>query len=437
MEERVTWVTIAKALEALKQYPLCDRCLGRLFARLGYGWSNRERGDAIKRVIIMELHRAAKEGGGEGFLVEVAPHIGSQAEGVYRLLTGRQLEPEPCYICGGKLDKVISMAIERGMKLLRTYEISRFIVGVRVDERSVIEREEKLKMELGLPHGESIKSEVRREVGKTLMELGVAEVDFEEPEATLLIHFPSGEVEIQVNSLLIKGAYWKLARNVSQAYWPSPQGPRYFSVEQALWPLLGVLGAESIVVHAAGREDVDARMLGGGRPLIVEVKQPRKRRVSLEALEDEANKGGRGLVKFKFYSLARRAEVRLYKEEASKVRKTYRALVVVERAVADGDVEVLEKEFEGRTVVQRTPKRVLHRRPDIVRRKIVYGVKCRRATPHLLDCLVEAEGGLYVKELISGDDGRTSPSFTEVLGARAECVELDVVWVEREGMGEA
>ena len=219
VEGRVYVDSVVKALEALRRYPLCDRCLGRLFARLGYGWSNRERGDALKRVIVMELHRAVKEGGDEGLLVKIASHIGIQAEGVYKLLTGRQLEPEPCYICGGKLDEVISLAVERGVKLLRSYEISKFIVGVRVDERSVVEREEGLKMELGLPHGESIKSELRREVGKALMELGVAKVDFEEPEATLLVHFPSGEVEIQVNSLLIRGAYWKTARNVSQAYW--------------------------------------------------------------------------------------------------------------------------------------------------------------------------------------------------------------------------
>ena len=177
-------------------------------------------------------------------------------------------------------------------------------------------------------------------------------------------------------------------------------------------------------------------MLGSGRPLIVEVKHPRKRRIELEVLEEEANKGGRGLVKFKFYSLAKRAEVRLYKEEAARVKKTYRALIAVERDVDDSDLEVLEGELKGRVVIQRTPKRVLHRRPDIVRRRTVYRVKCRRVMPRLLDCLIEAEGGLYIKELVSGDDGRTSPSFSEVLGARAECIELDVVWVEMEAGGE-
>ncbi len=430
------WV-VTKALEVLRSYPLCDRCLGRLFARLGYGWSNKERGDAIKRVLVMELHKASKEGSiDDDELKEVLANIGFQAGGLFKLIKGGELQPRQCYICGGVLDEVVEKAYSSGISLLKAYDIRRFVVGVKVEDRGIIEREEELKRRFGLGYGESVKSEVRREVGKRIRDSGLAEVDFSEPEATLLVYLPSGEVDIQVNSYFVKGVYWKLARNISQAYWPSPEGPRYFSVEQALWPLLKVMGAESVVVHAAGREDVDARMLGSGRPLIVEVKRPRRRRLDVRLLEEEANKGGKGLVRFRFVSTARRAEVRLYKEETARVRKIYRALVAVDREVDERDIELVESEFRNRVVLQRTPKRVAHRRPDIVRRRTVYSVRCSRVVGGLMECLIEAEGGLYIKELVSGDDGRTSPSFAEVLGSRAECVELDVVWVEREGVSE-
>ena len=39
---------------------------------------------------------------------------------------------------------------------------------------------------------------------------------------------------------------------------------------------------------------------------------------------------------------------------------------------------------------------------------------------------VRTEAGLYVKELVNGDGGRTQPSVAGVLGVPAECVELDV-----------
>ena len=37
---------------------------------------------------------------------------------------------------------------------------------------------------------------------------------------------------------------------------------------------------------------------------------------------------------------------------------------------------------------------------------------------------------IYIKELVSSDSGRTKPSFAEILGTEAICIELDVVWTE-------
>ncbi|BAA79514.2 putative pseudouridine synthase PsuX [Aeropyrum pernix K1] len=431
MDSRV----LESALRALSRYPLCDRCLGRLFARLGRGWSNRERGEAVKRVLVMELHRRVLEGDEAALktLVSAAPNIGEVARDVVEHLSpGSYREGGPCAVCGGRLESVIASAVEEGYRLLRAYDIERFVVGVRL-ERGVAMAEEEVKLAAGAGYGESIKAEIRREVGKLLVSRGGVTVDFDSPEATLMVEFPGGGVDIQVNSLLYKARYWKLARNISQAYWPTPEGPRYFSVEQALWPVLKLTGGERLVVHAAGREDVDARMLGSGRPMIVEVKSPRRRRIPLEELEAAANAGGKGLVRFRFETAAKRAEVALYKEETARVRKVYRALVAVEGGVSEVDVEGLRRALEGAVIMQRTPSRVLHRRPDILRRRRLYSLDCSplEGAP-LMECILEAEGGLYIKELVSGDGGRTRPSFAEVLGREAVCIELDVVWVEHE-----
>ncbi|GAB6147606.1 tRNA pseudouridine(54/55) synthase Pus10 [Stetteria hydrogenophila] len=426
-----SWV-LRKAAEVLSETPLCDRCLGRLFAQLGHGLSNKERGWAIKLLLAMELHRLAREGSlPEGVLETLAPRLGRAGAEVYRVLKGRDPPEAPaCAICGGGLDEFISRAAERGLKLLRAFDVKRFVVGVKL-EGGVEAVEDEVKRRHGLAYGESIRSELRREIGKLLQRLDPSlEADFDNPEATLLVHYPTGEVDLQVNSLLLAGRYWKRGRLISQAYWPSPTGPKYFSVEQAAWGLLKLTGGERVVVHAAGREDVDARMLGTGRPLIIEVKSPRRRQFSLEELERAANAGGRGVVEFKLEGLARRRDVRLYKEEAAERRKAYKALIAVEREVTPEDVERLEEEFRGRVVLQRTPRRVLHRRPDVLRRKRVHSVKCRLYGGGVMECVIAADGGLYVKELVSGDDGRTTPSFSEVLGAGAECIELDVIAVE-------
>ena len=427
---------VAKAKRILADMPLCDRCLGRLFALLGYGWSNKERGDAIKRVIVMELHEKYRVTGTlseEDF--EILDNIGDQALPLLRLIAPERAKESPgrrrCAICTGELDGVIERAAREGLKLLRAYDIRKFVVGAKVSE-DVLRVEEELKLRYGLAFSESLKAELRREVGKLIQKLdpGV-KADFEEPEATLLVSFPGGNIDIQVNSLFLAGRYWKLGRMISQAYWPSPTGPRYFSVEQAAWGLLKLTGGERLVAHAAGREDVDARMLGTGRPLIIEIKAPRRRHLSLEEFESYANANSKGLVEFRFERVARRRDVRLYKEESVKLRKTYKALIVsLEEPLSDVDLKRLEREFSRRRVMQRTPRRVLHRRPDITRTRTVYGVKCRRLVGEAAECLVLAEGGLYIKELVDGDTGRTTPSFSEVLGKALQCVELDVIGVE-------
>jgi len=108
--------------------------------------------------------------------------------------------------------------------------------------------------------------------------------------------------------------------------------------------------------------------------------------------------------------------------------KLYRAVVYVPEGVEEGDVRKLEEFFRNRVVRQRTPKRVRHRRADIIRERRVYTVKARLLSYNVFEALVYAEGGLYIKELVSGED--TWPGFPDALGKQAYCIELDVLRVE-------
>ena len=42
---------------------------------------------------------------------------------------------------------------------------------------------------------------------------------------------------------------------------------------------------------------------------------------------------------------------------------------------------------------------------------------------------VRGEAGLYIKELISGDGGRTEPSISSLLNNECKCQELDVIGI--------
>ena len=45
-----------------------------------------------------------------------------------------------------------------------------------------------------------------------------------------------------------------------------------------------------------------------------------------------------------------------------------------------------------------------------MRKKYIYELKTRKVQPNRAELVLRCQGGLYIKELISGDGGRTKPS---------------------------
>jgi tRNA pseudouridine synthase 10 len=74
--------------------------------------------------------------------------------------------------------------------------------------------------------------------------------------------------------------------------------------------------------------------------------------------------------------------------------------------------------------------RVAHRRADKVRERKVLDVEYVGEQDGKFVLEVLGEAGLYIKELISGDQGRTIPSLAEILQRSAHVTSLDVVQVE-------
>jgi tRNA pseudouridine synthase 10 len=69
----------------------------------------------------------------------------------------------------------------------------------------------------------------------------------------------------------------------------------------------------------------------------------------------------------------------------------------------------------------------LHRRADLIREKYIYEVKVKKVSLKRAEMKIRCQGGLYVKELVSGDEGRTVPNVSELLGNRAKPLKLDVL----------
>jgi tRNA pseudouridine synthase 10 len=180
--------------------------------------------------------------------------------------------------------------------------------------------------------------------------------------------------------------------------------------------------------HGAGREDVDVRMLGRGRPFVLEMVEPKQFDVDLAALEAEINRRNAGRLEVEGLHWTEKARVAYLKETPH--AKEYEALVAFEAPVAEAAfLPHLEQRLD---VVQKTPERVAHRRADKDRERWIELLAAEPASEPGGDGLrwrvrLRTQHGTYVKEALSGEGGATEPSLASLVGVPCRCIELDVL----------
>jgi len=435
---------LEKALQMLTEHPLCDHCLGRQFALLGYGEENENRGRAIKLLLTMKGHSLllTKDKKGVTLLKTVATNGAfDMARGILKRFKKRVPNKQPCFLCGGKFENIENL-VEKAAKKLESYEFATFLVGVELP-LEVAEREDEFKAHFVASYGESMKSQLSRDVGKRLSEATSKEVDFKAPDVVVLVNPFTANVKLQINPLYIAGRYRKLVRGIPQSRWfckecggkgcssCSGTGRRYQeSVEELVGiPILKLAKGKEIALHGSGREDIDARMLGSGRPFVLEVKEPKKRFLDLKHVERAINERAKGKVEVRNLCFADKNVVRRLKK-AEAAEKIYRAVVEFDRDISDEELETIEKTLSNVTISQQTPRRVIHRRADLTREKHIYEAKVKRLLPNRVEIRIRCQGGLYIKELVTGDEGRTNPSVASILNAKVTPIQLDVLNVK-------
>ncbi|MEM3612266.1 MAG: tRNA pseudouridine(54/55) synthase Pus10 [Candidatus Bathyarchaeia archaeon] len=437
---------LEKALQMLERHPLCDHCLGRQFAFLGHGMENDGRGKAIKNVLLMEAQALARTKKDEGARILKVLAINGFCKKALEALRrmGRRISEKKvaktCFLCENSFEIVDDLA-KRAVEKLQEYEYSNFLVGIELPVE-VEEREDEFKARFDVEYGENMRLEFGRILGKKIAAYSQKTVEHQKPDIVVLINPMTSEIRVQVNPLYIAGRYKKLVRGIPQSKWFCTNcygkgcekcnwtGKRYpESVEELISePILAVTGGTKTAFHASGREDVDARMLGKGRPFVMEIAQPRKRFLNLKEIEEAVNAHAKGKVEVSELRFVDKDFVRKLKK-AESAQKEYRVTVEFEKEVSDEDLKLLEEKLSGVVIKQRTPLRVLHRRADLTREKYIYEVKAKRLSPNRAELKVRCQGGLYVKELVTGDEGRTTPSVSEILGNKAKPIKLDVLKV--------
>ncbi len=441
---------IEKALLMLRRHPLCDHCLGRQFALLGHGVENEERGKAIKLSIVLKAHAHAKiqmknQESDKTLWILATSGFSQTAKEVLQEIgkTSPKEITETCFLCMGKFNDIERLT-RKALSLLKAYEYSSFLVGIELPT-NIEELEDEFKAEFEVSYGENMRNEFGRLIGKRITEKTKKSVNFLRPEIVVLVNPYTESVRLQVNPLFVSGRYRKIARGIPQSKWfcstchgkgcqkCNYSGKMYQeSVEEIISkPFLDAAEGVQSAFHASGREDIDARMLGTGRPFVIEIAGPKKRLLNLNKLEALINLLSKGKVGVSNLRFADKTTVRKLKKGES-TQKVYRVLMEFEDKVTDKKLCLLEDQLKNIIIAQRTPIRVMHRRADLVREKYIYDVNIKKLSPKRAEMKIRCQGGLYVKELVTGDEGRTTPSISEILKSKAKPLKLDVLEVRLE-----
>ena len=383
---------------------ICKNCLGRKLSKTIDGENNIERAE------------------------KVCAELGVELDG-------------DCLICDNLFDKLnddLYKKIDDKINQLGI-EFDTFLVGCQID-KDIQKRDEEFSEKFDLTV-ETIKKEVNRLIGLGIWEKYDKEAEFERQDIVFNVNLKGNpKVKIQINPLYIEGKYNKFKRGIPQTKWPCSKckgrgceecnftGKQYpESVEELISEhFLELTKGREAKFHGAGREDIDVLMLGSGRPFVLEIKEPRIRNLDYLKIEEEINRINEG--KTAYHNLhpcerPRKAEI---KQSSPDTYKVYEAIVKCDEAF---DVAKLDEITELDEIHQQTPLRVLRRRTDMVRIKHVLDLTYEIIDDRTFKMRIKTEGGLYIKELISGDEGRSQPNISEILGVNAICEQLDVVEV--------
>lgn len=294
-------------------------------------------------------------------------------------------------------------------KLLKKIEFNSFLIAIKNKELSIKE-----------------KKQLKINIGQNLEKILRKKVDFKNPDILIEINLKEKKINYQIKPLYIYGRYQKIKPGIPQTKWHKK---RYqTSVQEEIGDIiLKYTKGDNHSFHGCGREDIDVLMLGNGRPFVLEIKNPKIRKINLKEIQKEINKTSL-LVKVSNLEFTTKEKIKQLKQV--KPDKIYQAIVQLEKKTKKEELINTEKLLSNIVINQKTPIRVLKRRTDLTRNKKIYYFKLIKFNSLTPTFEIKSQSGTYIKELISGDQGRTKPSLSEILNQKCYVKKLIVKKIE-------
>ena len=223
---------------------------------------------------------------------------------------------------------------------LKELEFKRLQIASHFAKDHVV-KEDELRTHYGATGSPALKTTYNEALATSVASmLSEVEIVKDNPEVMVLVDTLTLQPKVEVRSLYLYGRYRKLERGIPQTRWPcrackgrdggcemcEGSGQQYpTNVQDEVGePLRAAYQARDTAFHGMGREDIDVRCLGRGRPFVIEMKAPMRRYADLVEMTDMVNATSAGCVEISELRPSRRSEVARIKGTAAEKSYTIR-----------------------------------------------------------------------------------------------------------------
>ena len=369
-----------KSRSILKEYTLCDNCLGRFFIKLTGFSSSRRLGSRIKDSLN------------------------------FTTIT-------KCYICKNLLTPS-NIYVKMMQDASTGYEFSSFLVGATL-KRSVVDRDDKIRSKFRLRGVDSIKTEVTRELGKKFAKKTKTSLDYLLPNITFTINFRTEKCEVKAKPVFLYGRYLKNKGGISQkqescqdckgtgCIFCSNRGIVHFdSVEGKISQFLyKKFGSDQVKFTWIGGEDKTSLVKGDGRPFFAKLISPKRQNIQLpkKSVFDEITVNDlrkidyipRGSIPF---------------------RSKITILVMAKKGISSNKLKKLKQLINIPITLTGT-----HGKQT---KKTIHKLRYRKNSLQSFTIEIDTDGGLPIKRFVEGNS--VIPNITEMLNIKCFCKKFDI-----------
>ena len=324
-----------------------------------------------------------------------------------------QLKCKNCSICQNTLNKISSFA-NRSVSLLSSYEFETFQIGSIIDN-SFIENEDSLRAEFKLRGGETLKTELIRELSKIIIKKTNTERKTKNYDIYILMDFIHDNIAITSSSVIVEGRYTKSERGIRQKRIKCDKCSalgcklcnytcykKTTSIESKLSNYFRKkFLCNGVAINWIGTEDVNSIVEGTGRMFVAETIQPKLRTPVLRK-----KKLGKGIQVNSLQILDCKPST------IPKFKLKIKANVNTDKIISKKDARVLEGAFSNREI------KIYSTRKQRYIIKQIYDLKILSSRRKKLKFESFLDSGINIRKLVNGFDNHISPNISEVLGIK-------------------